>query len=237
MKRFMAKGIFTGGIFAYKLKIELKRRSEDLYYIGTDKTFIAVNRKGKVVTTSKLKDAKFFQTKEKAGQFLVSLPRNMYSVCTKWEVKNYGDIHKEEISLEPQSDKHTQAEAKEERTDTAINMSDIDYLNILDTMSALKEHQKGCITVLSGKLSDIGQEIVDIEHYIEFNDLNACDGYQAYKMLRDCLRERRKIKDSITAAQSLYENCRVDKLCSCNDYLHNRTYTPRKLTSLFTNKE
>lgn len=42
---------------------------------------------------------------------------------------------------------------------------------------------------------------------------------------------------AITAALSLYENCRIDKLCSCNDYLHNRTYTPRKLTSLFTNKE
>lgn len=202
-----------------------------MYYIGTGKTYITVNRNGKAVATMNFKDAKLFSSKQKAGQFLVSLPRKLYDISTSWEVMEQS----ENKPLEPPQEqiKNPQTQPQEDKPKTNTEITEVDYLNLLDSVSVLKENKKGCLTYLNSKLSDIGQEIVDLEHYIEFNNLNACDAYQAYKMLRDTLRERRKIKDSITAAQSLYENCNVNKLYDCNDHLHNRTYTPRKLTSLF----
>lgn len=207
-----------------------------MYYIGTGKTFVTVDKNGKAIATMNFPDAKLFKDKQKAGQFLVSLPRKLYNISTKWEVKEYNAPNMDKSFKPLQKIKKPQPQAetpKKDKTNINTAISEVDYVTLLDTVSILKENKNGCLTNLNSKLSDISQEIVDLEHYIEFSKLNACEGYHAYKMLQDTLKKRRKIKDSITAAQSLYENCDVDKLSSCNDYLHNRTYNPRKLTALF----
>lgn len=203
-----------------------------MYYIGTDKTFIRVDKNGQAIATMNFADAKFFSNKQKASQFLVSLPRKLYDISTKWEVREHCPLP-ESKPLKPQQIENPQAPKNENKFNIAVDVPNVDYVTLLESVSILKENKKGCLTSLNGKLSDISQEIVDLEHYIEFSKLNACEAYYAYKMLQDTLKERRKIKDSITATQSLYENCNVDKLSSCNNYLHNRTYYPRKLTSLF----
>ena len=203
-----------------------------MYYIGTDKTFIRVDKNGQAIATMNFSDAKFFANKQKAGQFLVSLPRKLYNISTKWEVKEFQDLS-EDKQTEYQENKPPQTQVKETAINNTVRVPEIDYLNLLDSVSILKDAKKGCMTGLNTKLSDISQKIVDLEHYIEFSKLNACEAYRAYKMLRDTLQDRRKIKDTIAAAQSLYKNCNVEKLSDCNDHLHNRTYNPRKLTSLF----
>lgn len=48
---------------------------------------------------------------------------------------------------------------------------------------------------LNSALSKIDREKSDILHYIEFYPLNACQGYKMAKMLKDCLIERRKVKN------------------------------------------
>lgn len=207
-----------------------------MYYIGTDKTFITTDKNGKAIATMNFKDAKLFQNKQKAGQFLVSLPRKLYDISTKWEVKEYNTPNAGKPPKSPQKSEKSQIQA--EPLDTLYDQPDkncreVDYLSLLDTVSTLQESKKGCLTTLSTKLSDISQEIVDLEHYIEFSKLNACEAYHAYKMLKETLQERRKIKDSMLAAQTLYENCDVDTISSFNEHLHNRKYYPRKLTSLF----
>lgn len=203
-----------------------------MYYIGTDKTFVTVDKNGQAIATMNFADAKFFSNKQKASQFLVSLPRKLYDISTKWEVREHCPLP-ESKPLKPQQIENPQAPKNENKSNIAVDVPNVDYVTLLESVSILKENKKGCLTSLNVKLSDISQEIVDLEHYIEFSKLNACEAYHAYKMLQDTLKKRRKIKDSITAAHSLYENCDVDKLSSCNDYLHNRTYYPRKLTALF----
>ena len=207
-----------------------------VYYIGTGKTFVTVDKNGKAIATMNFPDAKLFKDKQKAGQFLVSLPRKLYNISTKWEIREYNTPNTDKLSKLPQKIEKPQPQVgtpKKDKTNINTAMPEVDYVTLLDTVSILKENKNGCLTNLNNKLSDISQEIIDLEHYIEFNKLNACEAYHAYKMLHDTLQKRRKIKDTITAAQSLYENCDVDKLSSCNEYLHNRTYNPRKLTSLF----
>ena len=91
--------------------------------------------------------------------------------------------------------------------------------------------------ILNKKLSKIDQEITDIQHYIEFNRLNAAEGYKAFKLLQDKLLERRVIKDDFSKFQVLSDskisdifNGNLDKSLSALD---KRTYTPRVLKELF----
>ena len=91
--------------------------------------------------------------------------------------------------------------------------------------------------VLNKKLSVVDQEITDIQYYIEFNRLNAADGYKAFKLLQDKLLERRVIKNDVTKFQILSDakisdvfNGNLEKSLSS---LENKKYTPRVLKSLF----
>lgn len=194
-----------------------------------------MDKNGKAIATMNFSDVKTFSTKQKASQFLVSLPRKLYELSSKWEVREY---HSQNTN-KPQVNKNTQTQTKSNKTlDILYDQPDkdrqqVDYLKLLDSVSILKESKKGCLTDLNSKLSEIDQEISDLEHYIEFSKLNACEACNAYKMLRDALQKRRKIKDNIIAAQTLYESCDIDTLSSCSNHLHNRIYYPRKLTSLF----
>lgn len=90
---------------------------------------------------------------------------------------------------------------------------------------------------LSDKLSNIDKEITDIEHYVELNNLNAYQGFLAYKMLQNRLRERRKIKDEIQVLSQL-GSCKIDAAMMKDvqeaiKQMENKTYTPRVLTELF----
>lgn len=90
---------------------------------------------------------------------------------------------------------------------------------------------------LSQKLSEVDQEICDIQHYIEFNKLNAAEGYKAFKLLQDKLLERRAIKDDFSKFQMLSAAKVSDIFDGTLDAriseLESRTYTPRVLKQLF----
>lgn len=86
-------------------------------------------------------------------------------------------------------------------------------------------------------MSEIDKEITDLEHFIEFNNLNAYHGYLAYRRMRDALLRRRKIKDELFAVSQI-KNCIPDKTALVNVQksiigLDNRSYTPRVLGELF----
>lgn len=90
---------------------------------------------------------------------------------------------------------------------------------------------------LSQKLSLIDQEITDIQHYIEFNRLNAAEGYKAFKMLQDRLLQRRVIKNDMVKMQVLSSAKVSDIFDGTLDKnlkeATNRTYRPRVLPELF----
>lgn len=92
----------------------------------------------------------------------------------------------------------------------------------------------------NARLSQVDKEITDIKHYIEFNKLNAVEGYKAYKMLRDKLLERRAIKNDYSKFQVLTSAKVSDIFDGTLDEnlkaLENKTYTPRVLNELFDNE-
>lgn len=94
---------------------------------------------------------------------------------------------------------------------------------------------------LTDKLSKIDQEISDIQHYIEFNNFDACKGFKAYKLLQETLIRRRGIKDELLKIQIFTETTVPDlfngRLDQRINGIKNRTYKPRILTELFDGKD
>lgn len=87
---------------------------------------------------------------------------------------------------------------------------------------------------LMTSLSSIELEICDIYHYIEFNALNAAEGFKAYKLLHEALLRRRAFKDEISLFNALYESDGKNILNGCFAVSHDRGYHPRKLPGLFS---
>ena len=86
-------------------------------------------------------------------------------------------------------------------------------------------------------LSDVDQEISDINHYIEFGKFNCYQGWLAYNMLRNRLKKRRKIKDELNILIRL-GNCKINseminEIQTTIGNLKTKKYKPRKLKELF----
>lgn len=131
---------------------------------------------------------------------------------------------------------------KREWKDTRFDDLDTDWQtcmeDILSFVSQLQQYKNN----LSYMFSQVDKEICDIMHYIEFNNLDAANGYKIYKMLRGCRLRRRKIKDEdikVSAAiQAIGGIDLQEKLRTCITQikgLENRIYQPRVLNELFEN--
>lgn len=90
---------------------------------------------------------------------------------------------------------------------------------------------------LNSELSIADKKITDIEHYIEFYNLSASQGYKAAKLLKDCLEERRNIKNELGQIVSI-SGMNIGFIGNGNmqkslDKINNKQYVPRVLTELF----
>lgn len=114
------------------------------------------------------------------------------------------------------------------------------WLEKVEAITSLTESMDVRAEELSTLQSNVEKEIVDIQHYIEFGNLNAYQGWLATSMLQNRLRQRRKYKDELMAIH-LIKTCKIDanaieNLHSAIDGLSNRKYAPRMLPGLFTEK-
>ena len=86
-------------------------------------------------------------------------------------------------------------------------------------------------------LSQVDQEICDIQHYIEFFTLDAAKGYKAYRMLKERLNRRRQIKDEMAKINYFLAGTASDfasgKVTQQIKAMEQRIYTPRVLEELF----
>lgn len=90
---------------------------------------------------------------------------------------------------------------------------------------------------INERLSDIDRKIVDVEHYIEFGNFNAYQGWLCFKMLQNLLKQRRNYKNE-THILNLIEKCRFDteslsSLSQAISDIQNKSYIPRALPELF----
>lgn len=124
----------------------------------------------------------------------------------------------------------------------------LDYAKeLFDLAEEIRLHWKE----LHNKLSIADQKKSDVEHFIEINpNLNASQGYNAYKLLKEILEERRLIKNEIEELQptlnfinnsqltnpvkkrELYEIITNKRDINSND-AENKKYKVRVLTDIF----
>ena len=100
-----------------------------------------------------------------------------------------------------------------ELTETLFNTTDI-----------IKEEWK----TLSNKLSIADQKRNAIQHYIELSTLNAAQGYNAYRLLKEVLEERRLIKNQIGEMRKALDFINGTKLV----HQHERTKVEYNITKI-----
>ena len=90
---------------------------------------------------------------------------------------------------------------------------------------------------LVNNLSNVDQEITDVEHYIEFGKFNCYQGWLCFKMLKNLLQQRRHFKNELQVLSKIKE-CKIQSN-SLGSLFHNikeiqdKVYTPRKFPELF----
>lgn len=111
------------------------------------------------------------------------------------------------------------------------------WLQLIDNMDTLFSEAIKRSGEIATELSKIDAEKIDLEHYIEFKNQNACNGYKVYRRLQNVLRRRRQLvneqKIISIINKTAYESENVIKMITAIKGLDNQKYKPRVLVELF----
>lgn len=197
-------------------------------YIITDGTrFIYKNRSGKFVPVASEAMADIFTKKQAEGIYKNSLSKALKTI---FYVKKY-DITPNNVKQVSQHDLLNNTEKVMVSDNIQI------WLNKIDDMNGLVEEAKKRKEILEKQLHALEDEKNDIEHYIEFQNLNAAQGYKASKELKICRIKRRSVKNELMVINIILDQ-KMKELVISEIYqrikgLDNRTYSPRIRTDLF----
>lgn len=129
------------------------------------------------------------------------------------------------------------AETDEETSAASDCTMQFDWNVISSQQQMLFQNLRAYEEQLRSQLSEVDMEICDIQHYIEFFQLDAAKGYKAYRMLKERLARRRHIKDEMAKTRCFIEgtpqtfsNGHVSRQLGGFD---SRQYHPRVLGELF----
>lgn len=197
-------------------------------YVITDGTrWIMRDRKGKYVPTSCEALADIFTNKQATGIFQSNLSKALKSVFRVQKIDEPPKLIKQ-ISQET-------VQENTEKVSTAENVQRwIDKIEGLNGLATEALHRKD---ELVQQLSKVDQELSDVNHYIEFCNLNAAQGYKAYKMIKDRRIKRRSIKNELQVVDIILSKkiCETatDEIQKAIARMDQRTYEPRVLNELF----
>ena len=197
------------------------------YVITDGSRWIMKNHAGKYVPTSCKALADIYSNKQADSILKNSLSKALKS-C----------FHLQKIDKPPELVKQITQEKVNENTETPSNSENIQYwvdkVSDLNGLASEALHRKDN---LLSQLSKIDRELSDINHYIEFVNLNAAQGYKAYKMIKDRRIIRRSIKNeldvlNIILGKKISETA-IDEIQKAISGMDKRTYEPRVLSELF----
>lgn len=197
------------------------------YVITDGSRWIMRNRNGKYVPTSCEALADTFSNKAVNNLYNNSLPKALKSV-----------FYIQKIDTPPDNVKQiTQSEVENntEKVMVAENIQKwIDKITDLNGLATDALHRK---EVLCEELSFVDRELSDINHYIEFCNLNAAQGWKAYKMIKERRIKRRSIKNEIQILNIILDKKISDtvtnEILESMSKMDKRTYEPRVMNELF----
>ena len=197
-------------------------------YIITDgERFIYCNHSGKFVPTSSEAMADVYTRKQADGICKNSLPKALKSI-----------FYVEKYDRPPENVKQVSQRDLKNNTEKVMIAENIQvWLDKINDMNSLVKDAKKRKEILEKQLEKLEDEKLDIEHYIEFQNLNAAQGYKAYKELKICRTNRRRVKNEIEVMNIILSQ-KVKEIITDEIYhkiqdLDKRTYKPRIRTDLF----
>ena len=197
-------------------------------YVITDGTrWIMRDRKGKYVPTSCEALADVYSNKQANSIFQNQLSKAL-KVC----------FHLQKIDDPPKLIKQISQEEAQSNTENVLIAENIQYwvdkVSGLNGLASEALHRKD---ELLSQLSKVDQELSDINHYIEFVNLNAAQGYKAYKMIKERRIKRRSIKNELDVLSIILgkkiSDTASDEIQKAIAGMDKRTYEPRVMTELF----
>ena len=112
--------------------------------------------------------------------------------------------------------------------------------SLLSDLCYMSDHIGEYQNNLNQMLSDVDKEICDLMHYLEFMNLSDSNLIKVSRMLQDCRRKRREIKDEMEKTDLMKNfflnanfGAKVRQSLSAMKRMDERQYTPRKLNELF----
>lgn len=197
-------------------------------YIITDgERFIYCNHSGKFVPTSSEAMADIYTKKQADGICKNSLSKALKSI-----------FYVEKYDRPPDGVKQVTQGDLENNTEKVMIADNIQvWLDKINDMNGLVKDARQRKEILEKQLKDLEDEKIDIEHYIEFQNLNAAQGYKASKELKICRVKRRTVKNELAVIDIILE-LQMKEIVSSKIYqkieeLDRRTYKPRVRTDLF----
>lgn len=197
------------------------------YVITDGNRWIMKNRNGKYVPTTCEALADVFGNKEANSVYNNNLSKALKS-C--FRVQKY--------DKPPELIKQMTHEETQEKTEKVAIAENIQYwiekVNGLNGLASEALHRKD---KLVDQLSTVDKEICDILHYIEFCNLNAAQGYKAYKMLKERRIKRRSIKNELQVVDIILgkkiSETATDEIEKAISGMDKRKYEPRVMRELF----
>lgn len=197
-------------------------------YIITDGSrFIYRNYSGKFVPTSTETMADIF-TKDMANKiYKNSLPKALKSI---FRVEKY--------DKPPKTVKQVSKNDLSQNTEKVLVAENIQvWIDKINNINGLVAEALQRKEILERQLKNLEDEMLDIEHYIEFQNLNAAQGYKASKELKECRMKRRSVKNEL-AVINIILGQKIREMFSDEVYqgikeLDERIYKPRVRTDLF----
>lgn len=197
------------------------------YVITDGNRWIMKNRNGKYVPTTCEALADVFGNKEANSVYNNNLSKALKSCFRVQKYDQPPELIKQMT--------HEETQEKTEKVAIAENIQYwVDKVNGLNGLASEAVHRKD---KLVDQLSTVDKEICDILHYIEFCNLNAAQGYKAYKMIKERRIRRRSIKNELQVLDTILgkkiSETATDEIEKVISGMDNRKYEPRVMRELF----
>lgn len=196
------------------------------YVITDGSRFIYRDYSGKYVPTSKECMADTFSKKQADSIYKNSLPKALKCV---FYVQKYD---------EPQQGIKQVTKEDIDNTEKVMMTENIQcWLDRVSDLNGLARDALHRKEELLRELSNVDKELSDINHYIEFVNLNASQGYKAYRLIKERRIKRRSIKNELMVLEIILgkkiSESIVDEINKSVEGLDNRKYEPRIMKELF----
>ena len=147
-------------------------------------------------------------------------------------------FHLKKIDEPPKLVKQISYEILQESTEKVLVAENIQHwIDKIDGLNGLASEALHRKDELLSQLSKVDQELSDVNHYIEFCNLNAAQGYKAYKMIKERRIKRRSIKNELQVVEIILNKkiseTATDEIQKAIAGMDRRTYEPRVLNELF----